>query len=386
MLPTNHQRNTRNQDNPLFTALTRIFSGPIVKRRRQFYTRERRKDLDKYTFDSASGLPFKSTRDLFSNMTARFISEQQRSERYSDFDAMVYEPIIASALNLVADEMTTSDIFEEVLKIKCHNQEIKSILHDFFYNVININHNLYHWARMMCKFGDYFLYLDIDEKIGIINVIPLPNREIERMEGQDPTNPNYIQFQWNSGGLTFENWQICHFRMLGDDKFACYGQSFLEPARRIWRQLCLTGENRVWVKDTGWKHIRDIAENDHILSFDLDSRKLVETTVKKKAWMGLQPVIQLETPTRSIRVTPEHGMLVCDSGGNYLYKKAKDIVLFDENTKTGDCLILPNKWQEEHRTKIVEFPEALFNTLSQPEQKFFKDRKFFTNAKFVKLF
>ena len=70
-------------------------------------------------------------------------------------------------------------------------------------------------------------------------VLDLPPQEVERLEGEDPTNPNYVQFQWNSGGLTFENWQIAHFRVLGNDKYAPYGTSVLEPARRIWRQLTL---------------------------------------------------------------------------------------------------------------------------------------------------
>jgi hypothetical protein len=84
-----------------------------------------------------------------------------------------------------------------------------------------------------------FLYLDIDPDIGVKNAIGLPTPEIERLEGQDKTNPNYTQYQWNSGGLTFENWQIAHFRILGQDKYAPYGTSVLEPARRIWRQLNL---------------------------------------------------------------------------------------------------------------------------------------------------
>ena len=83
------------------------------------------------------------------------------------------------------------------------------------------------------------MYLDIDDKYGVTSVLPLPSQEVERLEGKDATNPNYIQFQWNSAGLTFENWQIAHFRILGNDKYMPYGTSILEPARRIWRQLVL---------------------------------------------------------------------------------------------------------------------------------------------------
>jgi hypothetical protein len=36
-----------------------------------------------------------------------------------------------------------------------------------------------------------------------------------------------------------ENWEVTHFRLLGNDMFLPYGSSVIEPARRIWRQLIL---------------------------------------------------------------------------------------------------------------------------------------------------
>jgi hypothetical protein len=58
-------------------------------------------------------------------------------------------------------------------------------------------------------------------------LLDLPGNEIERLEGEDKTNPNYVQYQWNSAGMTFENWQMAHFRILGNDKNAPYGTSAL---------------------------------------------------------------------------------------------------------------------------------------------------------------
>jgi hypothetical protein len=126
-----------------------------------------------------------------------------------------------------------------MLTIDCPNEEIKGVLETLYNKVLNVEFNLFGWCRTMCKYGDFFLYLDIDEGIGVKSVVGLPPSEIERLEGEDPTNPNYVQFQWNSGGLTFENWQMAHFRILGNDKYAPYGTSVLESARRIWRQLTL---------------------------------------------------------------------------------------------------------------------------------------------------
>ena len=50
----------------------------------------------------------------------------------------------------------------------------------------------------MCKYGDFFLYLDLDEKLGITSAIGLPTAEVEGLEGEDKKNPNYVQYQWNT--------------------------------------------------------------------------------------------------------------------------------------------------------------------------------------------
>ena len=142
-------------------------------------------------------------------------------------------------MDIYADEMTTYSDLKPMLNIKCSNEEIKAVLGSLYDNTLNLQYNLFGWARTMCKYGDFFLYLDIDDNFGVKSVIAMPVQEVERLEGQDATNANYVQYQWNSAGMTFENWQIAHFRVLGNDKYAPYGTSILEPARRIWRQLTL---------------------------------------------------------------------------------------------------------------------------------------------------
>jgi len=234
------RRNLKNKDSQLFKSLTKLFSGPIVNYRQQAQLRYRRRDLNKFDFNSASGKHFqKSAYNPFEAIQANIMANQTRAERYADFDQMEYTPEIASALDLYADEMTTHSEIDKMLTINSPNQEIKSILETLYTDVLNVQFNLFGWCRTMCKFGDMFLYLDIDPELGVKSAIGLPSPEIERLEGQDRTNPNYVQYQWNSGGLTFEKWQIAHFRILGQDKYTPYGTSVLEPARRIWRQLNL---------------------------------------------------------------------------------------------------------------------------------------------------
>jgi hypothetical protein len=238
----NQETNPRNPESSLFKQLTKLLSGPLINRRTQIYRKERRASLDKYAtrFKSASGKEFKKSQyNPFESINTAMASNYNRGERYSEFDQMEYTPEIASALDIYADEMTTSSTLESMMVVESPNEEIKEILNNLYFKILNVEFNLFGWCRSMCKYGDFFLYLDIDEKIGIKNVIGLPGHEVERLEGEDETNPNYIQYQWNSAGMTFENWQIGHFRILGNDKYNPYGTSVLEPARRIWRQLTL---------------------------------------------------------------------------------------------------------------------------------------------------
>ena len=238
----NNRNQPYNPSSELFKSLTRLFSGPITQRRTQTGRELRRRHLDIYanTFKSASGKQFKKSEYNYMNaVNINAISNKNRNDRYVDFDEMEYVPEIASSLDIYADEMTTHSSINPMLKINCPNEEIKHVLHNLYHNVLNIEHNLFGWCRTMCKYGDLFLYLDIDEDLGIKSTIGLPPQEIERLEGEDQTNPNYVQFQWNNAGLTLENWQMAHFRILGNDKHAPYGSSVLEASRRIYRQLIL---------------------------------------------------------------------------------------------------------------------------------------------------
>lgn len=237
--------NPKNNQSQLFKRLTRLFSGPLVNYDRPAVIRGTRRDVKKYTFTSSTGKEFKKKEyhNPFTSQTNQVLQGRNKQVRYTDFEQMEYTPEIASAIDIYADEITTSTLFNPIVGVDCYNREIRNILEVLLYSVLNVDANLFGWARSACKYGDYYLYLDIDEKLGITNVIPLPVREMERIEGTDPTNPNYVQFYWLNAeggtGVTFENWQVSHFRILGSDKYVPYGTSVLEPARRIWRQLTL---------------------------------------------------------------------------------------------------------------------------------------------------
>jgi len=91
-----------------------------------------------------------------------------------------------------------------------------------------------------CKYGDFFMYNDVSPDYGVVNAFPIPVNEIEREENYDRDDPFAVRYRWVTlGNRTLENWEVSHFRLLGNDMFLPYGASIVEAARRIWRQLIL---------------------------------------------------------------------------------------------------------------------------------------------------
>ena len=199
-----------------------------------------------------------------------------RPQLYNDYEVMDGDPIVASVLDIVADESTLKNGAGEVLAIKSADENIQRILYNLFYDVLNIEFNLWGWIRSMCKYGDFYLHLHIAEKYGVYQVIPLNVYNVLREEGLDPKNPSYVRFRVEPnasytgvlGGLdnndmVFENYEVANFRLLGDYNFLPYGRSYIEPARKIFKQLALmedamlihrilrAPQRRVYYVDTG---------------------------------------------------------------------------------------------------------------------------------------
>ena len=149
-------------------------------------------------------------------------------------------PELAAAMDIYADETVAQDDKGRSLHIYSDNEKIREILEDLFYNTLNVEFNLRSWARNLVKYGDFFLYNDVSPTHGVVNAFPIPVNEIEREENFDPNDPMAVRYRWVTlGNRTMENWEVTHFRLLGNDMFLPYGSSIIEPARRIWRQLIL---------------------------------------------------------------------------------------------------------------------------------------------------
>jgi len=167
-----------------------------------------------------------------------------RLQLFRDYDMMDNDPIIASVLDIYADESTVKDEFNRILTIKTDDSQVQEILHNLFYDILNVEFNLWPWVRNMAKYGDFFLYLDIDPEYGIVNAIPLSVYETIRIEGEEPGNPFSVRFSIQNdflalGKTEFDNYEIAHFRLLADTNFLPYGKAMIEGGRRVWKQLQL---------------------------------------------------------------------------------------------------------------------------------------------------
>ena len=231
----------------IFTRLGRLFQSNVIIRK----TDDNRlvvKDLDFSQTSLKSNFVDRYNRlmqNTYSNPYAqaqnrRAAYEVRKHELFKDYELMDQDPIIASALDIYSDECTVDNIEGEILKIRTENSQVSKILHNLFYDIINIEFNLWSWIRNMTKYGDFYLRLDIVDKYGVVNVNPVSAYDITRLEDHDPENPQLIQFEIETERKEIiENYEIAHFRLLSDTNFLPYGRSQLEGGRKVFKQLTL---------------------------------------------------------------------------------------------------------------------------------------------------
>ena len=256
-------------DKGLFSRLQRLFSTDVIIRNAGG---NQVKVIDSNTIQTSGNLQTNSLIDRYNRLYStsptslygsqfNFNYQYLRPQLYSEYDVMDQDAIIASALDIIADESTLKNDMGEVLSIRSSNEDIQKILYNLFYDVLNIEFNLWSWVRQMSKYGDFFLKLEVAEKFGVYNVIPYTAYHIERQEGFNPENPAEIRYRYspdglvnsnsglyrvpgqntpdNSSGIFFDNYEMAHFRLIGDTNYLPYGRSYVEPARKLFKQYTL---------------------------------------------------------------------------------------------------------------------------------------------------
>jgi len=242
-------------DTSLFSRLRRLFSTNVIVRnvggkklkvsdtsRTQSISKNNLVDRYQKIFTGAG----------LSGYSDALLTKSMRLNLFKDYESMDTDAILSSALDIYADESTMKSEYGEVLQINTDNEQVKEILHNLFYDIVNIEFNLWPWIRNMCKYGDFFLKLEIHEKYGITNVVPLSVYDVSRLEGLDPENPEYVKYlieavtsehrykqDQSSTKEELENYEVAHFRLLSDSNYLPYGKSQIEGARKIYKQLTL---------------------------------------------------------------------------------------------------------------------------------------------------
>ena len=241
-------------DTTLFGRLRRLFSSNIIVRN---VGGNRLKIADTDRIQSSGNLATNYLAARYSGMhmpnnvggyRQNPVYNAGRLELFSDYEAMDLDPILASALDIYSDESTMKNENGDILDIRSDNEQVREVLHNLFYDVINIEFNLWPWIRSMNKYGDFFLKLDIAEKYGVVGVEPMSPYAVSREEGVNPALPHEVTFNvddgnkttsYNKNQNTLKNYEVAHFRMLTDSNFLPYGKSMIEAARKIWKQLTL---------------------------------------------------------------------------------------------------------------------------------------------------
>jgi hypothetical protein len=252
------------KQNNLFSTLRRLFSTDVIIRNEGG---DMLKVIDTDTIQRSGVIQTNSLVDRFNKVyttsTAYGVNlnlaqnyQSARIQIYADYDAMDTDAICCSALDIVADECTLKNEHGEVLQIRSSDENIQKLLYNLFYSVLNIEFNLWSWVRNMAKYGDFYLKLEIAEKYGVYNVIPFSAYNIVREEGFNHENPQEVRFKYDpnatlasstgyssaqnrDSGVWFDNYEMAHFRLTGDVNYLPYGRSYLEPARKLFKQYTL---------------------------------------------------------------------------------------------------------------------------------------------------
>ena len=170
---------------------------------------------------------------------------------YRDADLMDCWPEIGSALDIYSEEATVLNKKNKMLNISSKSNRIVSVLEDLFENRLDIHIMLPMIARSLCKYGNEFMFLNIDGNDGVKGWRELPVHEMRRVEngmfnlyagyGSASTNlkPDETKFIWegHNESTPFKMWQVAHIRLIKDSLLLPYGVKKIINATRHSRMI-----------------------------------------------------------------------------------------------------------------------------------------------------
>lgn len=184
-------------------------------------------------------------------------SPQTRKQLYNIYDEMDNEvSYISAALDILSDDATQPDDAGNLITIVADSDKVRSLTEKFI-NELNIEEKLPKWARVIAKYGDYFIKVSAEQGNGITKILDtIYPSEIERLDFDGELVAFYEDNNFSSNNLCAP-WDYVHFKHKGDitsankdrsnnlistkedlhDLTSSYGQSMLRPAIKVYAQL-----------------------------------------------------------------------------------------------------------------------------------------------------
>lgn len=254
--------------------------------------------------------------------------ESQRLFLFVDYNMMERDPIIARALSLLSEETCLPDENEQIIHIHTTDERIKLTLQHLFYEIMKVDYSLQSWIRQMLKYGDCFVYLNLKETLGIVDVVVLPSSDVERNEEEDKTT-------FKANGIFQDDIpeeRMLHFRNIGNSDFLPYG-------------MCLKYDTRVETED-GFKEIQNINIGDVVYNFDLETQTKVKSKVLDVVCSGKKEILKISTKNNFLETSKEHKIMFFNKETNeFDYKNAFEF-------SVGDLLVIDNQINKGEKIKI----------------------------------
>jgi len=155
---------------------------------------------------------------------------------------MDFDDLVSSVLDAVAEDSTQPDTLTgKIVWVSSPNVEIQNILTGLF-EELQIEDKVAGMIREVAKFGDLFERVWYKSHEGVIGIEYYPPHRVFRWEDQGRLRGFLIDHPYQQGvplEELYAPWDFVHFyRSTGRfSEFVTYGDSWVRPARRLWRKL-----------------------------------------------------------------------------------------------------------------------------------------------------
>lgn len=169
--------------------------------------------------------------------------DADRKKRVALFDEMDSFGLVASVLDLYAEETTQPD-YDKQRRVWIESNNKKMVTQgDICLTNLQIEDRVTGIARRLAKYGDEFRRHIYEAGKGVLGWRVTQPGDVQRIEDRYARLVGFKEagkmFRQKSRDTSWP-WDYTHFRLMGKDKDDLYGTSMLEAMFRPWRQLALT--------------------------------------------------------------------------------------------------------------------------------------------------